>query len=362
MSDVPALCGDARSRGLGFARLGAAQSAAVQARAAAAMDFVASVDARGWLATLWQAQQQLLPEVTAFVEGQAEGHGIAIESLFAAHARYAIEDRAATATDGGADGCTAIALTTPEGVTLLAKNRDNPPAVLPLQSLLRQADPAWRGREILSVGSFGSAPSVSSGINSDGFCMADTAVRTGDLGIGALRYYVMEALLIRCASVGDALALLRDLPHLGGGTLEMADASGAMAAVELGHAGLHVERRSGPGWVARTNHFLAPGLAAALREAPGSVPRVNSEGRLAVVRAALGAGIDGWRAEDCAALLARHATDDAPALCRHDAATQTASCTVFEPAARRLRVSRDQPCGGVWTFASLLPSSLQESP
>lgn len=362
MSKVPFLSCDARSRGLGFARLGAAQSAAVQTRAAAALDFAASVGARGWLATLWQAQQRLLPDVTAFVEGQAEGHGIATEALFAAHARYAVEDRAAAATDGGADGCTAIALTTPEGVTLLAKNRDNPPAVLPLQSLLRQADPGWGRRETLSVGSFGSAPSVSSGINSDGFCMADTAVRTADLGIGALRYYVMEALLIRCASVADALALLRRMPHLGGGTLEMADASGAKATVEIGHAGLHVEQCSGPGWVARTNHFLDPGLAPALREARGSVPRVNSEGRLAVVHAALGAGVAGWRAEDCAALLARHATGDAPALCRHEATTQTASCTVFEPAARRLRVSQGQPCGGAWTFASLLPSSLQESP
>lgn len=362
MSEVPVLSGDARSRGFGFARLGAAQAAAVRARASAAMEFVTSVDARAWLATLWQAQQRLLPEVTAFVEGQAEGHGIATEALFAAHARYAVEDRAATATDGGADGCTAIALRTPGGVTLLAKNRDNPPAVLPLQSLLHQTDPAWDGREILSVGSFGSVPSVSSGINSDGFCMADTAVRTGDLGIGALRYYVMEALLIRCASVADALLLLGDLPHLGGGTLEMADASGAMAAVELGHAGLHVERGSRSGWVARTNHFLNADLAAALREPSGSAPRVNSEGRLAVVQVALGAGLGGWQVDDCAALLARHATGDAPALCRHDATTRTASCTVLEPAARRLRVSRGQPCGGIWTHASLRPSSLQESP
>lgn len=362
MTGIPHLSGDARSRGLAFARAGAAHAGAVRDRAAAALAFAASRDARGWLAALWQAQQRLLPELTAFVEGLAEGHAIATEALFAAHARYAVEDRAATATDGGADGCSAIAVATAGGATLLAKNRDNPPAMRPFQSLLRQADPAWRGREILCVGSFGSVPSVSSGINSDGFCMADTAVHTADLGIGALRYYVMEALLIRCASVEEALALLRGLPHLGGGTLEMADAAGAIAAVEISHAGLHVERRDSSGWVARTNHFLDPDLAAALREAPGSAPRANSEGRLAALRSALRAGSAGWQVEDCVALLSRHATTDAPALCRHDAATETASCTVLEPTARRLRVSQGPPCGGVWTFASLSPSSLQESP
>ncbi len=362
MTAVPCLMGDPRHRGLAFARLGSAHADAVRDRALAARDFAASIGAEGWLESLWQAQQRLLPEVTTFVEGLAEGYGVRPQALFVAHARYAVEDRAAAATDSGADGCSVIAVTTPYGDTLLAKNRDNPPAMRPFQSLLRQVDPGWNGREILCVGSFGSVPAISSGINSDGFCMADTAVRTADLGIGALRYYVMEALLTRCGSVAEALSLLRALPHLGGGTLELADAAGAMAAVELGHHAMHVEHRPGPGWIARTNHFLAPDLAAMLREPPGSAPRLNSEGRLALLHGALDAGIADWRVEDCADLLSRHASAGAPALCRHDAATETASCTIFEPAARRLRVSQGQPCGGIWTVASLSPSSHQESP
>lgn len=361
MTAVPRLHGDPRSRGIAFARLGAAHAEAVRARTAEALAIAAAQDAVGWLAAQWQAQRALLPDLATFVEGLAEGYGIAAEALFAAHARYAVEDRIGTLSDSGAEGCSVIALTPPDGATLLAKNRDNPPAMRPLQSLVRQADPAWGGREILCVGSFGSAPSASSGINGDGLCVADTAVRTRDLGVGALRYYVMEALLIRCATVDHALALLRGMLHLGGGILAIADAGGATAAVEIGHGGLLVEHRRGPGWVARTNHFLDSTLAAALREMPGSLPRIDSEGRLVRLRASLGAGITGWRADHCAELLARHAESDAPALCRHDLHTETMSCTVFEPAARRLRISRGQPCGNQWSFASLSPSSTQES-
>uniref|UniRef100_UPI0022EA2967 C45 family autoproteolytic acyltransferase/hydolase n=1 Tax=Falsiroseomonas oryzae TaxID=2766473 RepID=UPI0022EA2967 len=300
------LLGDPRSRGLAFAALGAPHAAAVRRRTEDAFAFARTRDALGWLDAQWQAQQSLLPDVAAFMEGLAAGHDIPVRHLFAAHARYAVEDRAAVARPGP-DGCSAFALADAEGGVLLAKNRDNPAAMRPLQSLVRQADPAWGGREILCVGGFGSSPSASSGINSDGFCLADTAVRTADLGIGALRYYVMEALLIRCTDVGQALTLLRALPHLGGGTLVMGDASGAIAAVELGHGAVAVEMPSDRRWVARTNHFLEPALARHLREAAGSPPRRDSDGRLAALHAALGAGSAPSGAEGCVALLARHA-------------------------------------------------------
>ncbi|WP_237213263.1 C45 family autoproteolytic acyltransferase/hydolase [Falsiroseomonas oryziterrae] len=348
MNEAPVLRGDPRSRGLAFAALGKPQETAVRARAEEAREFARSRDAEGWLTTQWQAQRALLPEMATFIEATAEGHGMPAETLFAAHLRYAIEDRAAIV--GEHDGCSAFAMARPDGGVLLAKNRDNPPPLRQVASLVRQADPAWGGRQILSVGSFGHSPTCSSGINTDGLCLADTAVRTADLGIGALRYYLMEALLIRCADVAQAVALIRALPHLGGGTLVLADASGALAAVELGHRVTHIERGARPGWVARTNHFLHPDTAAPLRERPGSVPRTNSEGRLDVLRSALRAD---FSAEDCAALLSRHADGDRPALCRHDPATWTNSCAVFDVAARRLRLSHGQPCEGAWRQAHL---------
>jgi predicted choloylglycine hydrolase len=348
MSEPVLLRGDPRARGLGFAALGAPHQAAIRARAEEAANFVRARDAQAWLAAQWQAQRRLLPAMAAFIEALAEGHAMPVETLIAAHLRYAVEDRAAIA--GAHDGCSAFAVARPDGGVLLAKNRDNPPALRPLASLVHQADPAWGGREILCVGSLGHSPSCSSGINSDGFCMADTAVRTADLGEGALRYYLMEALLMRCADVAQALAMIRALPHLGGGTLVMADAAGALAAVELGHRVTHVEPGARPGWVARTNHFLHPETAAPLREKPGSAPRANSEGRLAVLRGALHADLTGAEA---ASLLSRHAAGGLPALCRHDPATWTNSCAVFDPVARRLLLSPGQPCEGRWREAHL---------
>lgn len=346
MTEVPLLRGDPRARGLAFAQLGKTQEEAIHARAAQALAFVQGRGAESWLATQWQAQRALLPEMAAFIAALAEGHGLPAETLFAAHIRYAIEDRE------DPEGCSAFAVARADGGVLLAKNRDNPPPLRQVASLVRQADPAWGGREILCIGSLGHSPSCSSGINSDGFCMADTAVRTTDLGTGALRYYLMEALLARASDVAEAVALIRALPHLGGGTLVMADASGALAAVELGHRITRIERAEAPGHVARTNHFLGEDNAKMLREGSGSTPRVNSEGRLAVLRAALR---DDFGAEDCAALLSRHADGEHPALCRHDAATWTNSCAIFEPVARRLRLSPGQPCEGGWTHARLDP-------
>lgn len=344
MTDVPFLRGDPRARGLAFAQLGKPQEAAVRARAEEAWGFARGKGAEGWLATQWQAQRALLPEMAAFIAALAEGHGLPAEALFAAHLRYAIEDRE------DVEGCSAFAIARPDGGVLLAKNRDNPPPLRQVASLVRQADPAWGGREILCVGSLGHSASCSSGLNSDGFCMADTAVRTTDLGTGALRYYLMEALLARASDVAEAVALIGALPHLGGGTLVMADASGALAAVELGHRVTRIERAEAPGWVARTNHFRGADNAPMLREQPGSTPRVNSEGRLAVLRGALHAE---FSADDCAALLSRHADGEHPALCRHDAATWTNSCAIFDAPARRLRLSPGQPCEGGWLSASL---------
>ncbi|WP_270934755.1 hypothetical protein, partial [Falsiroseomonas oryzae] len=71
------------------------------------------------------------------------------------------------------------------------------------------------------------------------------------------------------------------------------------------------------------------------------------------LHAALGAGSAPSGAEGCVALLARHAGHGHPPLCRHDGAAVTVSCAVFEPRARRLRLSRGNPCGGDLLVASL---------
>src|SRR3546814_3909336 len=73
-------------------------------------------------------------------------------------------------------------------------------------------------------------------MNSGGLALADTAVATTDHGVGWLRYFLMTRLLARHATVAAALEDIRGLAHAGGGSLVLADASGALAAVDLGHS------------------------------------------------------------------------------------------------------------------------------
>jgi isopenicillin-N N-acyltransferase-like protein len=343
----PVLAGAPRERGLALARMGAAHAVAIRQRAESASAYVASIGAQDWLARQWQAQLVLLPEIAAFVEGLAEGHDLSAISVFAGHVRYAIEDRATEDAE-----CSTFAIAR-GGVVRLAKNRDNPAAMRPIQTLLRQEDPAWRGGAVFSVGSLGSIPSASSGINAAGFCMTDTAVRTRDVGIGVLRYYLMEAMLARCTSVAEAIALIRGLPHIGGGNLMLADRSGAIATVELGHTSIAVTELTAPGWLARTNHHLDAALAPRLKEPPGSEPRENSESRLRRLQQALATGPDIWSIEACATLLAAHegATGEA-ALCRHGAETSTHSGVVYDPVAASLHLSRGNPCEPDWIRAT----------
>jgi hypothetical protein len=121
-----------------------------------------------------------------------------------------------------------------------------------MQRLFADDDPSWEAGPVVSVGSLGVPGAYSSGMNASGLALADTQVRTTDHGEGVSRYVLMNILLRRCATVAEALDLIAALPHVGGGTLVLADASGAAAAVELRHSGARVEHGRA---CARTNHF-----------------------------------------------------------------------------------------------------------
>jgi predicted choloylglycine hydrolase len=281
------------------------------------------------------------------MDGLAEGYGVATRALFSRHVGYALEDRRRAVGTGDGEECSAFAIRTDKGV-LVAKNRDNPPEFKPLQTLILQSDPAWGGRRTLSIGTFGSSPAASSGMNSDGLAMADTSVRTLDVGIGVLRYYLMDAILHRCGTVAEAVALVRSMPHLGGGNLVLGDAGGNIAFIQLGHAKVVVTENPASGWVACTNHFLDPELAARLVEKPGSPRRENSESRRSYVVSRLEKGISGWTARDCMAVLSSCGEDGYAALCRDQPGVLTLSGAVFDPGRREMLQSRGRPSGGHW--------------
>jgi hypothetical protein len=219
-----------------------------------------------------------------------------------------------------------------------------------LQRVFLESDPAWGGRQILSVGSLGSPGAFSSGMNSEGLALADTRIGWRQPDVGWLRYLLMNEILIRAGTVEEALAFIESQPHAGGGSLVLMDASGRAAAVELGAGRIRSQTATQAG-IGHTNHFKAPDLWAGQPRWPDDPNASNSRGRLAL--------IENWiedskseqpALEDVADLMASHAVDGRPALCRHGDAdgSETISTSVFACASRMLYFCPDSPCAGDW--------------
>lgn len=286
------------------------------------------------------------PEILAEIEGIADGFGLPPATIFDYLHCSSAADIAAR-TEHEPEGCTAFAATAGEGA-VVAKNRDYRPQHIPIQQVMHHADPAWGGREILVVGSLGSPGNFSSGMNSDGLALADTASRTTDMGVGFHRYFLMTWLLVNCGSVDEALAAIRRTTHTGSGLLVLGDASGAVAAVELGHGRVGFDNRSS-GRVGRANHFVTPAMRGRnLRVPDSAASRANSERRFASLLPLLDGLDEPVDLPAAAALLSRHGADDA--FCRHGGAdlATTIAGAVYLTAERRLLAVLGHPCSDTW--------------
>jgi isopenicillin-N N-acyltransferase like protein len=286
--------------------------------------------AEKFLAAQQDATERLAPEALAEIAGIAEGFGLTPQEIFTFLHLGCIADLAALPED--TDGCSAFAR-----AGVVAKNRDFRPEHKALQRAFAHRDPAWGRRSVLCLGSLGAPGAWSSGINSDGLALADTQISTALHGPGLLRYFLMTQLLATCATVKEAVALIRAVPHAGGGSLVLADATGACAAVELRHGHVDIE----PGaCVARTNHYTA---------APDRLaPVAHSMGRLATLTAALAGP-----ATDPATILALHGPT---ALCRHAPdPSPTLAGAVYDGPRRRARIAFGPPCSTPWQGYALGP-------
>ncbi|MBZ0226898.1 MAG: C45 family peptidase [Bauldia sp.] len=346
MTDVIRLDGTAYERGRAQATLvpegGDAVRAAVRDRIAANADLLGD---RRFAAYLDEQDAYLAehdPDGRSEYCGIADGYGIPPRHLLAFLHMAVLRDVAA------GEGCSAFAYSAPGLGAVVGKNRDLTGAwQQPLQRVFRHSDPAWNGRYGLFVGSLGAPGAYSSGINSDGLALVDTQVAARDHGVGLLRYFVMTRLLARCTSVAEALAEIGRLTHAGGGNLVLADRSGAVAAVELGHA-RRAAVQMAKGAVARTNHFTDSDMAAA--GLPGDDPD-SSAARLGRLRRFLATASDEPPPLDAARrVLAGHDDAAGPGLCRHGAPTgsSTVSGAVFTTASPTLYFCHGPPCATGW--------------
>jgi hypothetical protein len=333
----------------GRAQAGAAPDAAVhratagrveQARAEGLLDS----DALDYLAAQRAFHLTHDPEGMAELRGIADAFGLSEAELFAHQHLGTLRDM-----KGGAvliEGCSAWAVGQGSEGPLVVKNRDYSGAHLGIQAVLRHTGPDIRTGEMLSLGSLGSLAAWSSGINGAGLAVADTQVSVNRHRVGWLRYFLLPRLLARAATVAEALALIRSLPHAGGGTLVMADRAGATASVELSASGPAIAE-GGPQW--RTNHYTMPGLVAETLGPDGDRIAGNSHARFVHLARVL-PGRD-WTAAAARALMATHPGGDGAPICQHADSTgdaETISSVVYSCRLGGMEVAEGTPCRARW--------------
>lgn len=282
--------------------------------------------------------------------GMAKALDLDAERLF----RYAVasylEDSLRAATQ--VDGCTVWAASGPataNRTSILTKNRDYSLGHLALQALAL-ATPQ-RGYRYLYVTSAGSPGVFSSGMNEQGFAIADTHVPSSDLGPGLPRYILMMDLLEQHASVASALEHLVRIPQMGGGNLVLADAGGEMAVFECGHSFGGVVSSSNH-FVVATNHFITASLRGHYLKGFGGQMDDESESRYRAITQRLSECWGNLNSDRARQIMASHGE---VAICRHQSfgSSGTISNVLFFPAERSLLYCNGRPCESPYVRYSL---------
>lgn len=354
------LRGDAHARGAQQARLCPDQVEAVRravdGRLAGQGRLLQVPEMADFLAAQWDFARANDEPGLAETRGIAAGFGLTVETLFAYLHLNVIADMAQTRSHQAplGEGCTAWAAQATGGGAWVVKNRDYRGEHGALQRVFRHEDPAWGGRVVLCVGSLGSPGAFSSGINSDGLAVVDTQIGTRDHGVGWLRYFLMSYLLRSSATVADALRQIAALPHAGGGTLVLGDASGAVAAVELGHR-VSAQEKPRWSWTARTNHFTSAATAEMMLAPTGDALSQSSPDRLRRVSGVLQACHGAISLDLIQALMAEHDQAGVAGLCRHAVGdgARTLSTAIYQTKIPSLVISHGPPCTGSWQSYAL---------
>ena len=288
-------------------------------------------------------------EVMEEIDGIGAGFGIPAERLFDYLMLSLAEDFHGARSDF--EECTAFAASAAEQGVILAKNRDYRLEHRAIQRVFRHRDPEWGGRQALCVGSLGSPGNFSSGMNSDGFALADTSSRTSAHRVGRQRYFLLTRLQTRCATVAEALKEIAATPHAGGGTLILGDAAGCMAAVELGSSSVAIEIRY-EGRIGRTNHYFGASTASLNRCDDMASGRFrNSERRLTTLDDLLSAGPGGMKFEDAAGIVAFRSQNGSESLYRKGGKdlSETISSCIYATGQKRLWFTSGNPSGEGWS-------------
>lgn len=345
------LIGDAETRGRGHASSPGADATAVRDAtigqvAIARAEGLIDPDADRYLADQRAFHVQHDPRSLDEVRGIAAGFGIEEADLFV-HLHLSLLRARKDQREQQRDGCSAWAVSDGPNGPLLVKNRDLSGKDFGVQRVMAHTGPDIAAGEMLCVGSLGCPAAYSSGINRWGFAVADTHVVAPAPAVGWLRYFLMTRLLAACRAVDDALTLIRAAPHAGGGTLVLADASGATATVDFAASRASIVTGA---TVWRTNHYPgsdAPHHGSAVQT---DTIEASSRARFRFLERTLSSA--DWGVTDAARLMATHTSPlaDGPLLCAHkeSGTSQTLSCSIYSCRIGQLFFSDGNPCQGRW--------------
>ena len=317
----------------------AAVRASVQNRLAGSKNLLGQARVQQYLEDQWEFLHRYAPAHIAETEGLAAGFGISAREIFAyLHLGILDHDLASE------DGCSTFAATHSDFGPFVAKNRDYGGEHRELQRVFFHSDPDTTAKQCVFIGSLGSPGAFSSGMNSAGLALVDTRVDWPVPGVGWLRYYLMTEILWRADTVEEAVEFIFSVPHAGGGSLAMADSSGAIASIEFGHPGAAVQS-SRQGTFAHTNHYFfdtAWGACGRGRQGPNEQ---NSDARLEVLKRASARHTKQMKLHDVVDLFSSHENGEG-SLCRHgsDGDQGTISTVIFCCETRELLFFDGNPC------------------
>jgi len=308
----------------------------LEERFKAALPILSSDAAQRYLDRQMAFSEEHCRDELAELRGVCEGFQISERTLFSLMHLSILSGRYEI------DGCSAWARPLPNGGAVLAKNRDLSGLHRHGQEVFLHLDNRMRSRALICVGTLGIPGAYSSGMNAAGLALADTAISAPRHGIGWPRYFLMTRLLSECRTVDEACDLVSNARHAGGGSLILADATGAVAAIELFADTVHIDRADA---VSRTNHFRHESIGElAKRISPAALSSTLGRGTTLETMIDAGLGLHGTGA--VMAAMADHGDAVRAGLCCHGSGdgSYTVSAAIYDTKSLTMTFARGAPC------------------
>jgi isopenicillin-N N-acyltransferase-like protein len=281
------------------------------------------------------------PHLLEEIQGLAEGAGIEPAGALAVNIRGELGH----APDGG---CTAYVIGprgTANGELLAGQNSDMGDENIRLGYVLHLKP---RGKPEVLIWTFGGMIGYH-GVNSAGVAQFANALGGGPPGRFAMPHYPVKRMMLECAGIAEVVDLFEKIPLASNGNYVLCDGDGAFLNIEATTAGPQLLSGDEAGFLAHTNHFLAPAYATAKnleKSWRDSVPRLER------MNALLTSQFGALSVQHLKAFLSDH-SGHPTGICRHDGASRTVAGIIAEPARRRMHVAAGHPCQGRFVTYSM---------